>query len=246
MKAKIKILAFVLLLCQLAFAQETRKVWNGQVVKDSLNVENIMVFNINSRTSSITDSEGFFKISARVNDTLVFSGWSLRSKKIALREADNPDNLKVKMEPVAYELTEVVVKKGEKKKKVKNSQAIVDQQYFDDAQSSPTNTAMLSENAIPNGVNFVRLYKDIAKLIRSNRPEPVEKLKFSEAVLKKFDYNFFSKTLNLKDEEIKLFVMFCETDPKVKEFTVKETKFGLMDFMVTKNEEFKKMIALGK
>jgi len=143
-------------------------------------------------------------------------------------------------------LTEVVVKKGEKKKKVKNSQAIVDQQYFDDAQSSPTNNAMLSDNAIPNGVNFVRLYKDIAKLIRSNRPEEVEKLKFSEAVLKKFDYNFFSKTLNLKDEEIKLFVMFCETDPKVKEFTVKETKFGLMDFMIGKNEEFKKMVALGK
>lgn len=246
MKAKIKIFALICLVCQLAVAQETRKIWNGKVVKDSLNVENIMVFNINSRTSTNTDTEGFFKIAARVNDTLVFSGWTLRSKKIALRETDNSDDFKVQMEPVAYELTEVVVKKGEKKKKVKNSQAIVDQQYFEDSQSSLKNSAMPVTNAIPNGVNFVRLYKDIAKLIRSNRPEEVEKLKFSEAVLKKFDYNFFHKTLELKDEEIKLFVMFCETDPKVKEFTVKETKFGLMDFMISKNVEFKKMVALGK
>ncbi|GEP49514.1 hypothetical protein FNO01nite_01860 [Flavobacterium noncentrifugens] len=230
----------------MSFAQEARKTWNARVMKDSLNVENIMVFNTSSRTSAITDNDGYFKILARANDTLVLSGWTLKSRKIVLKETDNPDNFKVKMEPIAYELTEVVVKKGEKKKKVKNSQAIVDQQYADDEKSSPNNIAMPNYDAIPNGVNFVRLYKDIAKLVRRNRPEEVEKLQFSESVLKKFDYNFFHKTLNLKDEEIKLFVMYCETDPKVKDFTVKETKFGLMDFMISKNEEFKKMVALGK
>lgn len=246
MKTKIKILALICFIGQLSFAQEARKTWNGRVVKDSLNVENIMVFNTSSKTSAITDNDGYFKILARANDTLVLSGWTLKSRKIALKQTDNPDNFKIKMEPIAYELTEVVVKKGEKKKKVKNSQAIVDQQYADDEKSSPKNIAMYDYDAIPNGVNFVRLYKDIAKLVRRNRPEEVEKLQFSEAVLKKFDYNFFHKTLNLKDEEIKLFVMYCETDPKVKEFTVKETKFGLMDFMISKNEEFKKMVALGK
>jgi len=245
MKTKIKILALICFICQMSFAQEARKTWNGRVVKDSLNVENIMVFNTSSKTSAITDNDGYFKILARANDTLVFSGWTLKTRKIALKETDNPDNFKVKMEPIAYELAEIVVKKDEKKKKI-NSQSIVDQHYADDEKSSPKNIAMYDYDAIPNGVNFVRLYKDIAKLVRKNRPEEVEKLKFSEAVLKKFDYNFFHKTLNLKDEEIKLFVMYCETDPKVKEFTVRETKFGLMDFMISKNEEFKKMVALGK
>ena len=40
--------------------------------------------------------------------------------------------------------------------------------------------------------------------------------------------------------------MYCETDPKVKDFTVKETKFDLMDFMINKNKEFKKLVANGK
>jgi len=246
MKTKLIILALICFVCRMSFAQEARKTWNGRVMKDSLNVENIMVFNTSSKTSAITDNDGYFKILARANDTLVLSGWTLKSRKIALKETDNPNYFRIKMEPIPYELTEVVVKKGEKKKKVKNSQAIVDQQYVDDEKSSPNNIAMPNYDAIPNGVNFVRLYKDIAKLVRRNRPEEVEKLQFSEAVLKKFDYNFFHKTLNLKDEEIKLFVMYCETDPKVKDFTVKETKFGLMDFMISKNEEFRKMVALGK
>lgn len=245
-KLKIKIAALFCFIFQLAISQEQPKIWSGKVLKDSTNVENIMVFNTNSRTSTITDSEGYFKIMARVNDTLVLSGWTLRSKKVPLRETDNPDALHIKMEPIAYELTEVVVKKGDKKKKVKNSQSIVDQQYFGDSQSTVKNTAMPMDNAIPNGVNFVRLYKDVVKLFNRNKEEEVEKLKFSEAVLKKFDYNFFHKTLELKDEEIKLFVMFCETDPRVKEFTVKETKFGLMDFMISKNTEFKKIVAASK
>ena len=246
MKTRIKIFALFCFFCQAGFGQQIPKLWGGKVIKDSLNVENIMVFNINGRTSAITDENGYFKISGKANDTLVLSGWTLRSRKVILKEADFPDALTVKMDPIAYELTEVVVKKGDKKQKVKNSQGIVDQQYFDDAQSSPKNNALVPENVISNGVNFARLYKDIAKLVRKNRSDEAQKLKFSESVLKKFDYNFFHKTLKLKDEEIKLFVLFCEADPKVKDFTVNETKFDLMDFMIGKNGEFKKMVALGK
>jgi len=246
LKTKIKILALVCFICQISFGQEARKTWNGKIVKDSLNVENVMVFNVTSKTTAVTDAEGNFKINARPKDTLVFSGWTLRSRKIGLKESDNPEDFRVRMEPVSYELTEVVVKKGGKKQKVKNSQGIVDQKYFDDDKSSPKNIAMPDYNVIPNGVNFVRLYKDIAKLVKRDRPEEVEKLRFSETILKKFDYDFFHKTLDLKDEEIKLFVMYCETDPKVKDFTVKETKFDLMDFMINKNKEFKKLVANGK
>ena len=249
MKNKITILVLCLF-CQFCLSQVlTRKTLHGQVVNDSIKLENVIVFNVNSKTGMLIGPKGFFSILAKVNDTLVFSSLAFKSRKIVLTEKQlSTPILRVKMEAFANQLTEVIVpvKKG-LKPNLGNTQAIVDKQYFDDEKSSPRNGTMPPNGTIENGMNFVRIYKDVLKTLRKNNPEIVDftqNKSFTEVALKRVGYDFFSNTLQLNDDEIRLFLIFCENDPKSKMLLKPENEFQLIDFLVTKNKEYKKITAI--
>ncbi len=84
MKSNITILVFFLV-SQLGFAQDSsRKIMRGQVVNDSVKVENVVIFNVNARTGTITRFEGAFTIPVKENDTLVISSLEFKSKKAVI------------------------------------------------------------------------------------------------------------------------------------------------------------------
>ncbi|MBG6110300.1 hypothetical protein H4V97_002536 [Flavobacterium sp. CG_23.5] len=248
MKNKIAILVLCLF-CQFCLGQVlTRKTVHGRIVNDSIKLENVVVFNVNSKTGILIGSNGFFSILAKVNDTLVFSSLTFKSKKIVLTEREiSAPILRVKLDAFTNLLGEVIVPPKKIIKPVSaNTQAIVDKQYFDDEKSSPKNRTMLSDGTIENGTNFVRLYKDVIKILRKNNPEIIDftqNKSFTEVALKRIGYDFFSTTLQLNDDEIRLFLIFCENDPKSKMLLKPENEFQLMDFLVTKNKEYKKITA---
>jgi hypothetical protein len=52
--------------------------------------------------------------------------------------------------------------------------------------------------------------------------------------------------LGLKKDEIGLFLDYCEGDPKAKNLLKQEDEFLLIDFLITKNEEFKRITTFEK
>ncbi|WP_414000167.1 hypothetical protein ACMDB5_06335 [Flavobacterium sp. W1B] len=251
MKTKTAIVIFSLF-CQFCFSQiETRKTLKGQVRNDLVPVENVIVFNVNSQSGTVVNQYGFFTILAKVNDTLVFSSLAFKSKKIVLSDKEfiNPPFV-VKLDVFTNELAEVLVlAKKELNPIGGNTQKYVDKQYFDDEKSSPKNRTLPPIGGIENGMDFVRIYKGILKTLRKNNPQKVDfyqETSFSELVLKRIDYSFFSNTLKLKDDEIKLFLVFCENDPKSRTLMQPKDEFQLIDFLVTKNKVYKSITALEK
>jgi hypothetical protein len=250
MKNKIVILVLCLC-CQFCFSQLTRKTLYGQVINDSIKLENGIVFNVNSKTGTVINQKGFFSILAKEKDTLVFSGLAFKSKKIVLSQKEMSTSLlRVKLDAFVNLLPEVVVS-GKKNLNpiLGGSQAIVDKQYFDDAKSSPKNRTMPSDGSIENGINFVRIYKDVLKALRKNNPEKTDftsDKSFTEEVLKRMSYSFFTDTLKLNDDEIGLFLIFCENDSQSKIVMKPENQFQLIDFLVTKNKEFKRITTFEK
>lgn len=249
MKNKIAIL-ILCLFCQFCFSQAlTRKTLHGQVLNDSIKLENVIVFNVTSKTGMLIGPRGFFSILAKANDTLVFSGLAVKSRKIILTEKQiSAPILRVKLDAFTNLLSEVIVPAKKEIKPISgNTQAIVDKQYFDDEKSSPKNSTMPSDGTIEKGMNFVRIYKDVVKTIRKNNPEIVDitqNKSFTEVALKKIGYDFFANTLQLNDDEIRLFLIFCENDPKSKTLLKPENEFQLIDFFVTKNKEYKEVTAI--
>lgn len=247
MKSKISILV-LFLLSQICFSQiGIRKSVRGQVVNDSINVENVVVFNVNSKTGTVTSSQGFFKIDVKENDTLVFSGLQFKSKKVVYSEIKGI--LKIKLETFFYQLSEVVISKESNIKPIQGSQTIVDQEYFDDEKSSPKNTTMMQVGGVENPMDFVRMYKDVVKIINKDKTKKSNKITqtdFTEVAMQKIPYSFFNSTLKLKDDEIKLFLVFCENDAKANAIQKSNSDFEIMNFLIEKNIEFKKITNFDK
>ncbi|MEN2488072.1 hypothetical protein AAYQ05_09770 [Flavobacterium sp. B11] len=245
MKNKLGVLV-VCLFCQFVVGQNGfRKPLHGQVINDFLAIESGYVMNINANTRTFIGSGGLFDIVAQPKDTLLFSGLTFQSKKVVLTEKDCDEVLlKVKLDLVNNQLKEVVVHKELKVKALQGgSQKYVDMQFEDDNQSVAKNNAMLSDQTIKYGTDFVRIFKDVKKLLSKKdevREEEITDIAFVEYAKDNFTKDFYSKTLNLKDDEVELFLMYCSNDPHSKEMVDPDQKFQLMDFMINKNKEFKK------
>ncbi len=246
MKIRVIIL-FFLLLGQFSFGQiEARKSLDGQVRNDLVPVENVIVFNANSNVGTVVNQYGTFVIMAKVNDTLVFSSLAFKSKKIVLSEKDFiASKLIVKLDIFTNELAEVLIRAKKELNPIEgNSQKYVDLKYFDDEKSSPKNKTMPPVGGIENGMDFVRIYKDVLGVLRKKNPQKTDFYKetsFSEFALNKVNYSFFSNTLHLKDDEIKLFLIYCENDSKSRELMQPSEEFKLMDFFITKNKEYQRI-----
>ena len=251
MKTKIRILCLIFF-CQLSFGQnENRKSLHGQFINESALVDNGYVFNLNSKTRTFISGQGFFDILAKAKDTLLVSSPSFKSKKIVIQDKDFSKPLfVVNLETQTTLLKEVIVKrKAEIKPITGNSQGIVDLQFFDDAKSSPVNRTMPSDGSIENGMDFVRVFKMVSKLFKNDSAKKTDlnaKVDFSDVVFRGIDKYFFINTLKLKNEEIGLFLDYCENDPKSKSLLKQEDEFLLIDFLITKNEEFKRITTFEK
>ena len=126
---------------------------------------------------------------------------------------------------------------------------MVDLKFTDDVKSSPKNRIMPSDGTIENGMDFVRMYKMVSKLFKKDTVENSgsnSDIDFSDAVSKGVDSYFFTNTLKLKSSEIGLFLDYCENDPKSKTLLKEKDEFMLIDFLITKNEEFKRITTFEK
>lgn len=244
MKTIYKLVALFLFF-QVGFSQNSsRKILHGQTVNDSIRVENVVVFNINTEKGKIVNPDGSFDVLAKPNDTLVFTSLSYRPLKIVLTEKQLQEPLLIVVLEVFYNrLNEVVINDKSTHPVAGNSQKIIDKQYVADVKSSPKNE-YIYDGTIVNGVNFVRLYKDVLTVLKKKNPKRsnfTAESSFTEKALQQTNYTFFTKTLSLNDEEIKLFLLYCENDSEVKSVLKSKSDFELMDFMIKKNKEFKKL-----
>ncbi|WP_366186767.1 hypothetical protein [Flavobacterium ovatum] len=249
MKTKIGILSIALLCGQLIFAQiATSKLIKGQVRNALIPVEDVIVFNTKHNLGTAVNAYGSFEIRASVSDTLVFSSLVFKSKRIILTEKDFlASHVIVPLDVFTNELAEVIILAKKEMNPISGStQKIVDLQFFDDAKSSPKNTAMLSDQTIDKGMDFVRIYKGILKTMRKDNPGKQDFYKdttFADYVISHVNYSFLSSTLGLRDDEIKLFLVYCENDSKSRTLMDPALEFQLLDFLSNKNKEFKRITA---
>ena len=248
MKAKTTMLVFYLF-CQICLGQTlTRKPLHGMVVNDSVNVQSGYVLNVNSNSRTFIKAQGYFDILAKTNDTLLFSSMGLKSKKVVLADKDFAVSvLRVKMNTLVNPLKEVVVTKTNIKPNLGNIQNIIDREYFDDKQSSSDNPLMPTE--IKYGMDIDRIGRMIWKSFfkeNANKEKEVYQGDFTEIVPKRMHQFFFTNTLKLKEDEIGLFLIYCENDPKSKALLKPEAEFELIEFLVVKNEEFKRFTTFEK
>ncbi|WP_281636279.1 hypothetical protein [Flavobacterium marginilacus] len=252
MKSILKI-SVLFLSCQFCFSQMlTRKALHGKIVNDSTAIESGLVFNVNSQTGDLIDSKGMFDILAKINDTLVITSLGFKSEKVVLKASDfNSFFYRIKLHAVANELLNVVVyAKHVPQLGLGNTQKIVDTQYYDDNLSSPNNILMMpTGTGDPNAMDVIRVYNKIFKNLFKNNPEKsdfISDVSFTNVAMHSVSYSFFTNKLKIKDDQIGLFLLYCENDPKSKNYLDPKQQFAIMDFLINKYDTFKHIATVEK
>ena len=245
--------SILFLSCQFCFGQMlTRKTLHGKIVNDSTAIESGLVFNVNSQTGDLINSKGLFSILAKANDTLVITSLGFKSEKVVIRASDfNSSYYKIKLHAVANELLTVVVyAKHVPHNEFGNTQRIVDTQYFDDNQSSAQNILMMpSGTGDPNAMDVIRVYNKVFKNLFKNNPDKsdfISDVSFTNVAMHSVSYSFFTDKLKIKDDQIGLFLLYCENDPKSKNYLNPNQKFEIMNFLINKYDAFKNIASVEK
>lgn len=102
----------ILFLVSLAsFSQiKERELIQGKIKSDSLEVENITIFNVSSNIGALTDVDGKFSINLREKDTLVIQGLAYLSTKFIIQKTDlDRDVLEIYLKTRINNLNEVEI-----------------------------------------------------------------------------------------------------------------------------------------
>ena len=104
-----KLFFFFLLIPAFVFSQDV-SIIKGKVVSESSLLEGIHIINLSKKNGVVTDSRGYFEISAKISDTLQFSAVNLKARRYVLTTNDfSKDLVFVKMESLITELDEVAI-----------------------------------------------------------------------------------------------------------------------------------------
>jgi hypothetical protein len=233
---------FLFLIVQISFSQ-SETVYKGKILCNNFPIENIEIINLNSEKSVFSNNSGEFSIPAKSEDIIVFASKLYEYKRISVL----PEYLYNCIQIILLikkpeELKEVIVTKM-KWQHIGSDKNASNQIALDKMQSQIKNP-FIYDGSITNGLDFIKIGKLIIDLFKKDKTEvkkEIPEIQFYELAKNKNYQEYYSKSLNLKPEEIELFLQFCDADPKSKIVTQNNNSLAMMDFLFAKNLEFKKL-----
>ena len=235
MKSKLLIIPIIFLF-QFSFSQ-TEKLLQGKVLSGDFPVEGVEIVNLVTEKTTTTDTNGRFNILVKTDDMLVFASEKYEYKRLFLdKEFLDKNNFTILLTRKPEQLEEVVITKISFPK-IKFDKNIASQINIEKARDHPK----------PLGVYDGTIENGIAMYI--NLPfgqKKIHQIEFKELVKKTNNEKYYIEILKLKPEELGLFIEFCDADPKSKTVLENVNSLSLMDFLLAKNIEFKKLPRLVK
>ena len=235
MKSKLLIIPIIFLF-QFSFSQ-TEKLLQGKVLSGDFPVEGVEIVNLVTEKTTTTDTNGRFNILVKTDDMLVFVSEKYEYKRLFLdKEFLDKNNFTILLTRKPEQLEEVVITKISFPK-IKFDKNIASQINIEKARDHPK----------PLGVYDGTIENGIAMYI--NLPfgqKKIHQIEFKELVKKTNNEKYYIEILKLKPEELGLFIEFCDADPKSKTVLENVNSLSLMDFLLAKNIEFKKLPRLVK
>ena len=211
------------------------------------NVISANVVNNTSRQATITDDEGEFEMLVKLNDRLVFSSVQYQIRSVIVnKEILQRSRLVIDVNEKVTVLDEVVVSPENTEKFLDLKEEEFKRTYYNFDKSSKVENQILKAGTFNNGLNFINLYKMIAK--SSSKSGEIDKqlsnvnYKPSNLIREVYDDAFFVKNLGLKKQNISEFLLFCDDKFPSKFLFKKSNEFQLLDFLIKQSDKFKKVL----
>ena len=255
---KNKILFCFAIIPGFVFCQDiSRVVLKGVLISDFLDIESISVFNTTTNNNVLTDKFGVFKLYAKENDTLVISSLAFETKKVILRKSNFADSLlEIHLDVQINEIDEVKIgafkltgdlvhdsKRIKIKPKPKAELPKIDWTTIEITGVKTTeNPSMPNTNKSLGGINFIRLGGSLIQLLSKPKSKEVTVVKnFILTIEEEYSVLFFTKTLQLKEDEITLFLNYCEANLPNNNLLDKEKKLEQVEFLIKMGKQFREL-----
>ena len=236
------VIFFLFLIVQISFSQ-SETVYKGKILYNNFPIENIEIINLNSEKSAFSNSAGEFSIAANAEDVVVFASKLYEYIRISVQSEYLNNFIQIiSLIKKPEELKEVIITKI-KWQHIGSDKNASNQIALDKMQSQIKNP-FIYDGSITNGPDLIKIGKLIIDLFKKDKTETKNKIpeiKFYELAKNKNYQEYYSKSLNLKPDEIELFLQFCDADPKSKIVAQNNNSLEMMDFLFAKNLEFKKL-----
>jgi len=244
---KLKLL-LLLSICISTFTySQTHKLLRGKVMSENFLLQNVEVVNRNKQINTKTNEKGEFILEASVNDSILFydKDYHLKGIKLSLEDLET-NNIIIPIHRKPEELKEIVIHKVSVDWKYDKSwEQLKRDEVAVYRKSNALKNPGVNDGTIENGMDFVKIGKMLfGGLSKRNKEKAANPENFKDVAKTTFDQKFYTETLQLKQEEIERFLIFCNFDPESKS-TLSENSNDLilMDFLHKKSIEFKKINA---
>jgi hypothetical protein len=238
-----KKLYFVLTFISLTTTLFSQSKMNGKVLDDISSIPNVEVINATKQLVAKTNDEGNFQILADLNDEIIIYSKNYIQMNLKVNNEHLTGEHKIILQRKQIELEELKIDKLPTFKADMSYESLkIDKIYKEQSRPQPIG---VYTGEIQNGMDFIAIGGKLANLVGKLFPKKEKKEvskrveSFSALAKNKFPYDFFTRNLNLPENEIDLFLTFCEMDNASKAFHKKSDPLELMDFLFKKRGEFK-------
>lgn len=255
-------LLLVLLTSMTGFGQENIVELTGIVKNPNNSVANVLVVNLNSKKSMITDIKGFFRIEVKLRDTLQFSAVNYRNKEIVVvTKILNQKTIQIDLEEKIINLDEVVILPHNL-----TGQVALDIKKFDTKPVITSSSLGLPKANIKVKTKNERLLfeADDGKLIKfygiaatinvtkllnkiSGRTKKLKDhvqldkhIKIENEIDNLFSKKVLSEELGIPEINIADFLSFCVNHPDFSKFPKTINALQVLEFFKSKSYEYKK------
>lgn len=210
----------------------------GKVLDENAPIPNAEVINATKKLIVKTNDDGNFQILADVNDEIIIYSKNYLEMHLKVKKEHFGTENEIVLQRKQIELEELKIDRLPTFK-VDMSYESLKMEKINKEQSRPK--AQVYNGEIQNGTDFTAVGNLIGRLFSKKEKIKESKTKesFSTLAKNRFTYDFFTQKLNLEENEIDLFLTFCEMDKASNAFHKKSNILDLMDFLLKKRGEFK-------
>ncbi|SHJ50292.1 hypothetical protein [Pseudozobellia thermophila] len=236
----------ILFVSLMANAQDDgRHLLRGTVLYRNVPVPNENVINITTESAVISNEGGQFAINAKAGDELAFTAVNYQMEVVKVTpEIIANGRLVVEVKEKVTELDEVVVTPENQEKFLQLRNEEFKEVEYDIDRSTEVENISLSqtERGMRDGINFVNIFKALAKAAKSDDQVQRPRLKVSEVLRQVYDDEFFVVDLKLSQAEIDNFLDYVDAHTPQRSLLLKQNEFQLIDFLVNESKAYRKQM----
>ena len=225
---------------QISAQDDDRRILRGKVLYRNVNVVNENVINTTTERATITNQRGEFAIRVKEGDELVFTSINYQIRIVTVtREILENNRLVVEVNEKVTELDEVTVSPENQKRFLElRNEEFKGYEYETDPTTRVVNIAEdPTVRGMQDGLNFVNIFKALF-MSKKEGVEESRTLKVSEVLRQIYDDQFFVMDLQLPQDKIDDFLIFCDDKLPSQSLLQRSNEFELIDFLVKQSKMY--------